>query len=306
MFRSPRYLGVSFLKGQIQIAEVEHGRSVRLTALVEGPFSTDLVQAGTSLSGNHPQLNTFVKELQSLIKRHKLASQYISFALPPDPLFINIIPVDRSLKGPSLKEHLDWEMTQYYPDGNKRDFIVGSHVLPGANGNAQQAFVVGLRRGMVEFVQKAAVAMKIKMHIVDIDQFSTEKTVILNYPEILEHEIVLFGLRYGGIDASLIQEGQMIDYRAYRLEASANPLGPIQDYLRYLREREIPEPAALILHGIEIKNDFIKTVRQETGIKQTVAMNAVRRLTVTKNVYAPLLKEIYRFGAAIGLALRTE
>jgi len=72
MFRSPRYLGVSFLKGQVQIAEIEHGRTVRLTALVESPFSTDLVQAGVSLSGSHPQQFTFVKELRSLIRRHKL------------------------------------------------------------------------------------------------------------------------------------------------------------------------------------------------------------------------------------------
>lgn len=306
MFRSPRYLGVSFLKGQVQIAEVEHGKTVRLTALVESPFSTDLVQAGANLSASHPQLNTFVKELSSLIKRHKLSSQYISFALPPDPLFINIIPVDPGLKGKHLKAYLDWEMGQYFPDAGPKDFIVGSHTIAGPNGNAQQAFVVGLRRGMVEFVQKAATAMKLKMHIVDIDQFSTEKTVILNYPEILEHEIVLFGIRYGGIDASLIHEGQMTDYRTYPLEASSDPTKPIQDYLRYLREREIPEPAALIIHGTEVKNEFIKEVRNLTGIKQTIAMNAIRRLSVSKNVYAPLLKEIYRFGAAIGLALRTQ
>jgi len=305
MFRAPRYLGVSFMKGQVQLAEVEHGKSVRLTALVEGPFSTDLVQAGANLSANHPQLNSFVKELDGLIKRHKLASQYISFALPPDPLFINIIPVDKALKGKALKDHLDWEMKQYFPEASSKDFIVGSHIIPSSNGGAQQAFVVGLRRGMVEFVQKAAAAMKLKMHIVDIDQFSTEKTVILNYPEILEHEIVLFGLRYGGVDASLIHEGQMTDYRSYTLGPAGDPSVPVREYLAYLRERDIPEPAALILHGIDVKDAFIKQLRDETGIKQTVAMNAVRRLSVAKSVYAPLLKEIYRFGAAIGLALRT-
>ncbi len=306
MFRSPRYLGVSFLKGRVQLAEVEHGKTVRLTALVEGPFSTDLAQAGASLSGKHPQLQTFVKELGSLIRRHKLSSQYISYAFPPDPLFINIIPVDPSLKGKALKDHLDWEMKQYFPEAGPKDFIVGSHVIGGTDGVAQHVFVVGLRRGMVEFVQKASAAMRLKMHIVDIDQFSTEKTVILNYPEILDHEIVLFGIRYGGIDASLIHEGQITDYRTYQLEASADPAGPIREYLRYLEEREIPKPAALIIHGIDVKNDFIKQVREMTGIKQTVPMNAVRRLTVTKNVYAPLLKDIYRFGAAIGLALRTQ
>jgi hypothetical protein len=166
--------------------------------------------------------------------------------------------------------------------------------------------MVGLRRGMVEFVQRAASLMKLSMHIVDIDQFSTEKTVILNYPEILEHEIVLFGLRYGGVDASLIHEGRMTDYRAYEINGSTDPTGAIQDYLRYLHEREIPKPAALIMHGIEISPKFIQQVRKLTGIKQTVPLNAVRKLTVSKSVYAPLLTEVHRFGAAIGLALRTK
>ncbi len=306
MFRTPRYLGVSFLKGHMQVAEVEHGKSVRLTALVEGETSTDFAQAGMHLSADHPQLDTFVDELSSLLKRHKIVSQSISFALPPDPLFINIIPVDKTLAGPALKEYLDWEMKQYFPSAGNRDFIVGSHIIPSSDGGAAQAFVVGLRRGMVEFVQKAAAAMKMKMLIVDIDKFSTEKTVILNYPEILEHEIVLFGIRYGGLDASLIHEGQMTDYRSYTIAAGGDPTPQIQEYLRYLRDREIPEPAALILHGVGITQELIKSLRATTGIAQTVAMNAIRKLSAANTIHQSYLKEIFRFGAAIGLALRTR
>lgn len=306
MFQTPRYLGVSFLKGHIQVAEVEHGKTVRLTALIEGETSTDFAHAGAHLTANHAQLDTFVRELSSLLKRHKVSSQNISFALPPDPLFINIIPVDQTLQGQALKEYLDWEMKQYFPEAGARDFIVGSQVIPSSDGGAQQAFVVGLRRGMVEFVQKAAAAMKMKMIIVDIDQFSTEKTVILNYPEILEHEIVLIGMRYGGLDASLIHQGQMTDYRAYTLEPGGDPTNQIQSYLKYLRDREIPPPAALILHGININQNLVKSLRAATGIQQTVAMNAIRKLSASNNIYPAYLKEIFRFGAAIGLALRTR
>ncbi|OGU70436.1 MAG: hypothetical protein A3H45_15510 [Ignavibacteria bacterium RIFCSPLOWO2_02_FULL_55_14] len=290
----------------MQIAEVEHGRVVQLTALVEGDSSTDFVEAGVNLSPTHPQLARFVEELRALIKRHNLIAESISFALPPDPLFINIIPVDRELVGAKLKTYLEWEMRQYFPDSGPKDFIVGSHIIPSSDGGAGQAFMVGLRRGIVEFVQRAAAELKLKMHLVDVDQFSTEKTVILNYPEILEHEIVLFGLRFGGLDASLIHEGQMTDYRAYALEPSQSPKRSIVEYLRYLKDREIPTPAALILHGIDISPALIKELRDETKIKQTVALNAVRNLPAAKGVYPPFLKDSARFGAAIGLALRAS
>lgn len=306
MFRRSRTLGVSFLKGQIQIAEVEHGQTVQLTALVEGPSTTDLAQAGINLTPNHPQLATFVSEVGGLIKSHKLSADKISFALPSDPLFVNIIPVDATLKGAALKSHLAWELSQYYPDADPKDFILGSDVIPASNGGTPQAFIVGLPRGMVGFVQRAAEQLKMTMNIVDVDQFSVEKTVILNYPEILEHEIVLFGLRSAGVDASLIHEGRMTDYRTYTMEPSTDPSWAIIDYLNYLADREIPQPAALILHGIDISKDLIASVREQSGITQTVALNAVRKLSVSKSVYQPLLKQTARFGAAIGLALRTS
>ena len=306
MFRKPRTLGVSFLQGRIQMAEVEHGRTVQLTALLEGETTTDFTQAAAQLAPDHPQLDVFVSELRGLLKNHRLMPDQISFALPANPLFINLIPVDPTLAGPSLKAHLTWELQQYYPEGDPKDFILGSDIIPSSDGGSGQAFMVGLPRGLVAFVQKAAAALKMKMLIVDVDQFSVEKTVILNYPEILEHAIVLFGMRAGGVEASLIHEGRMTDYRLYTMDPSADPTWAVYAYLHYLQDRGIPDPAALILHGVDIQKDMIATLRAETGIKQTVALNAVRKLPVAKSVPALLVKESHRFGAAIGLALRTQ
>lgn len=288
------------------MAEVEHGRTVQLTALVEGETTTDFTQAVPSLTPDHPQFDVFVQELRGLIRRHKLAPEKISFALPTAPLFINLIPVDASLSGASLKAHLAWEMTQFYPENDPKDFMLGSDIIPAADGGPNQAFMVGLPRGLVAFVQRAAQQLKLAMAIVDVDQFSVEKTVLLNYPEILEHAIVLFGLRSGAVDASLIHEGRMTDYRVYTMDPSADPSWAVVTYLQYLQDRGIPEPAALILHGVDLPKELIVSLRDQTGIKQTVALNATRKLPVAKSVHAPFVKESYRFGAAIGLALRTQ
>lgn len=306
MLRKPRILGVSFLQGRIQMAEVEHGRVVQLTSLVEGESTTDLTHAAAGLTPDHPQLDVFVDELRGLLKRHKLSPEKISFALPTAPLFINLIPVDPTLAGPALKAHMAWEMQQYYPENDPKDFMLGSDIIPAADGGASQAFMVGLPRGLVGFVQRAAQELKMKMAVVDVDQFSVEKTVLLNYPEILEHAIVLFGLRSGAVDASLIHEGRMTDYRLYTMEPDTDPTWAVTAYLHYLQDRGIPEPAALIMHGSDIPKEFVAALRESTGIKQTVALNAVRKLPVGKNVHAPYVKASYRFGAAIGLALRTQ
>jgi len=299
-----RYLGVSFLKSRLQLAEVEHGKTLQLTTLAERESSIDFVQAGVNLSPAHPQLNAFVKELGETIKQHKISTGHISFALPTDPVFINIIPVDGSLKGPDLAQYVQWEVDQYFPSLSPKEFITTSQSLPETSSHVKHLFVVCVRRGMVAFLQKAAADLKLKLHLIDVDHFSVEKTLALNYPEVSGHAVALFGLRYGGVDASVVQDGTMIDYRAFVATSVDEVKKAVQAYLKYLKERNsIKFPSALFLHGNEVPAELPKTLFKETGV-QCVALNSVRKLAATAKLYKPFLQESYRFAAAVGLALR--
>jgi Tfp pilus assembly PilM family ATPase len=301
------YIGVSFLKEQIQLAVIEHKRKKRtVTVLAERDTVIDFAQAGASLSAAHPQLGTFVSELRSMIKLQKVTAEIISFALPPDPMFINIIPVDPALQGKNLSQYLQWEMNQYFPAASQKEFFIGADSLPLESKTAQQTFMVAIRRGIAAFLQKAVAGLKMTLNIIDIDQFSTEKTLITNYPEILDHEIVLFGLRKNGVDASLIHEGAMTDYRAFHYNGDSNPTKPIMEYLKYLKQKDIDTPAAILLHGVDIAQDFVVSLRTTTGVKQTLAMNSLRKIQVSDKLSKPFMKESYRFAAAIGLALRAK
>ncbi len=301
---SARYLGVSFFKGRLQLAEVEHGKTLQLTNLAERETAIDFVQAGVNLAPDHPQLHTFVKELGETIKQNKISTAHISFALPADPVFINIIPVDSSLKGPDLTQYVQWEVDQYFPNVPQKDFLTSSQPLPETTNNVKHLFVVCVRRGMVGFLQKASAELKLKLHLVDVDHFSTEKTLLQNYPEVSDHPVALFGMRYGGVDASLVLNGSMIDYRAFVAGSAEDAKKAIQQYLKYLKERNsVKDPSALFLHGNEVSPEMPKVIHKETGL-QCVALNAVRKLAASGKLYKPFVQESYRFAAAIGLALR--
>ncbi len=305
--KSTYYVGFSFLRGKIQLAEVEHKkRKSIVTILAERDTTIDFARTGATISADHPQLSMFVRELKEMMKQHKVSTEYISFALPPDPLFINIIPVQPGMTGKVLSEYLQWEVDQYFPHVSPREFIIDSHGLPLEHTEAQQTFMVAVRRGMVAFLQKAVAGLKMKLNIIDIDQFSTEKTLITNYPEIPEHDIVLIGLRHGGIDASLIHNGQMTDYRSFLYNGEPFPDKYILEYLKYLKQKDNSTPAALLLHGVDVAKSLIMALRTTTGIKQTLALNPFRKLVTTKNLNPSFIKEGYRFSAAIGLALRTK
>jgi Tfp pilus assembly PilM family ATPase len=305
--KSTSYIGVSFLKRKIQLAEILHKRKkLTVTVLAERDSAIDFAQAGASLSAVHPQLGMFISEMKSFIKQNKVTAENISFALPPDPMFINIIPVDPGLQGKDLSQYLQWEMNQYFPAASPKEFIIGSDSLPLEHTTAQQTFMVAVRRGVAAFLQKAVAGLKLNLNIIDIDQFSTEKTLITNYPEILDHEIVLFGLRGNGVDASLIHNGAMTDYRAFHYNGDSSPEKPIMEYLKYLKQKDTDTPAAILLHGVDIAQEFVKSLRATTGIKQTLAMNSFRKIRAADKLSKELMKESYRFAAAIGLALRAK
>jgi Tfp pilus assembly PilM family ATPase len=305
--KSTYYVGFSFLRGKIQLAEVEHKkRKSIVTVLAERDATIDFTRTGTTITPDHPQLSMFIRELKEMMKQHKVSTEYISFALPPDPLFINIIPVEPGLTGKDLSRYLQWEVDQYFPHSLPRDFIIDSHGLPLEQAGAQQTFMVAVRRGMVAFLQKAVAVLKMKLNIIDIDQFSTEKTLITNYPEILEHDIVLIGLCKGCIEASLIHNGQMTDYRSLLYNGEPYPDKYILEYLKYLKQKDNHTPAAMLLHGIDVTKSLVVSLRTTTGIKQTLALNPFRKLLTVKKLNPSFIKDGYRFSAAIGLALRTK
>ncbi|HVN47477.1 MAG TPA: pilus assembly protein PilM [Bacteroidota bacterium] len=301
-----RSVGVSFLSGKIQLAELEQKRKATVLALGESESSVNFAEEGETISADSPKLRKFASELGALLKQHDVEARQIAFTLPPDPMFINILPIDSSVSKTELPEYLQWELNQYLPGVSVKDYILDSHGLPVEETHAQQTFMVAVRRGMVSFLHKVAVSLKMKLSLVDVDQFSTEKTLILNYPEILEFDIVLIGLRENGIDASVIHNGEMADYRAFQYNGEKNSMKPILQYLKYLKQKTNSTPAAVLLHGLDISKDLVVSLRQETGIKQTLPLNAFRKIKPSKYLPASLVKESHKFAAAIGLALRVK
>ncbi|MEX1139657.1 MAG: hypothetical protein WEB33_03595 [Bacteroidota bacterium] len=303
--KTSRHLGISFCNGSIQLAEIEHGKKSVLIALAERETNIDLVQAGIHLSAEHPQVATLVGELGDLLKRNKIASRQVSYALPADPVFINIIPIATTLEGPALAEYLRWEVKQYYPESGPKDFIVDSHPLPSKEKTAKSGFVVGVRRGMISFLQKVTSELKLQLQLIDVDHLSTEKTLSFNYPEVGGHNVALFCVRMTGVIASVVRDGEIIEYRAFKTDPPGDLPKTVSAYLKHLKQLEGMEmPDALFLYGQSVVPDVVSQIRSDTKI-QTLVLNSLRKLPVAGKVYAQFTKESYRFAPAIGLGLRS-
>ena len=303
--KSSYYVGVSFYNGQIQLAEIDHGKKMNVTALSERNTSIDFSHDG-NFSPDHPQLFTFVYELEELLKQNKIHAKTISFALPTESTLINVIPVDASLQGNQLTSHIQWEFEQYYPGVPVKDFIISAYPIPGATKSLKQVFLVAVRKGLVGFLKRAATELRLDVHLVDIDHFSAEKTLRHCHPELMKENLMLFGIRGGGMDASVVSQGEYTDYRYMMFDQQDDVKKSILAYKQYLEQKNGNQaPAKVVLYGFDVNAKTINQIQRETGI-QTMAMDAVRNMLPSKKIYEEYVKENARFAAAIGLALRTQ
>jgi Tfp pilus assembly PilM family ATPase len=297
-------IGVSLYKGQIQLAELNHGKK-RVTALTERSTAIDFSHDG-NFSADHPQLYTFTYELEELLKENKVHSKMISFALPTEPVLINVIPVDGFLQGNELNAHIQWESKQYYPNVPVKDFLVSAYPIPGARKNVKSVFLVAVRKGLIAFLKRAASELRLDVHVVDIDHFSAEKTLRFCHPELLKENLMLFGLRGNSIDASLVSKGQYMDYRGFRVDDPEDIKKSVLTYRQHLEQKDRSHPPTkIILYGYDITPQTISQIQKESGI-DTLPLDSMRNLVPSRKLYEEYVKESSRFAAAVGLALRTQ
>ena len=303
--RSSYYLGISFYKGQIQLAEIDHGRKKTVTVLNERSTAVDFSR-DSKFSPSHPQLETIIYELEEMIKENKVHAKTVSFALPTEPLLMSVIPVDASLQGAGLASHLQWEFEQYYPEVPFKDYVVSAYPVPGSGKGVKQAFLVGVQRGTIAFLKKAAAELRLQVYLVDIDHFSAEKTLRHCHPELMKDNVILVGLRGAGIDTSLVSQGQYVDYRAFALEHPDDLKKSIVEYRQYVGEKDgVESISKIVLYGYDITPQTTNEVQRETGIS-TAAMNAMNNLEPSKKLFEGYVNDSSRFSAALGLSLRTQ
>ncbi|HTY38165.1 MAG TPA: pilus assembly protein PilM [Bacteroidota bacterium] len=303
--RSSYYVGVSLYKGQIQLAELDHGKKITVTALTERSTAVDFSQ-DSNFSADHPQLFTFVYELEELLKENKVHSKTVSFALPTEPILLNVIPVDPALQPNELSAHVQWEFTKYNPHHPVKDFLVSAYPIPGAKKDAKEVFLVGVRRGLIAFLKRAASELRLQVHVIDIDHFSAEKTLRHCHPEFSKENVLLFGLRGRSADASLVSHGQYVDYRGFCVKDTDDLVKSVLAYKEHLSQKDgAPAPTKLVLYGFDITPQTMNQIQKESGIA-TMALDSLRNLVPSKKLYEEYVNENSRFAAAVGLALRTQ
>ncbi len=295
-------LGVHICPQQIRAVALERGaRDSRLLLLGEmaaqfpaglhdhaDPEAPSVALAAT--------LASFVRDIHTPIRN-------VAVTFDAAFLFLAAIPTEPRSPESALADRVAWELGQYFPGTRLDQFVTDMHVI--ANPGAQKyddLLVVAIRRDLTRAVRKALEKEGFVLHLVDVDHFSSELALKLNYPDTYSRYVALVGIKDLRLDVSLLRNGALESYRYHQLlsrKDSIQHLGTLS--------RETPGLASIIAYGPALDNGLLVQLRQASAIV-VEALNPLRHVGVAETVQLPESVDSppYRFAPAIGVALRRD
>ena len=292
-------LGLSFSDKGVQAAEIEQeGPSNTLLAIDEWE-NTLPEKAGRNGHG----VDQFLEYLNAFMKVNRVRARRASVALDTSQVFINTIPMEEGISRAEMNEYVGWELSQYFPETPSKAFISDVHLLTQHKADGwNNAMTVSVQRRDAYGIQQALAKTGLSIHLVDVDHFSADTALRVNYPDTNQKFLALVGIKENRLDISLIKNGNMESYNYVLVQSNAQ----IVDEISRL-SRETRGIFSITVYGPFLDNDLLGQIRRSSSLL-VEALNPLRHVRVSDSLRLAdqISAPSYRFASAVGVALRRD
>lgn len=295
-----RIVGISITGTSVHAVELSRGGVVSTLHAIdewENPFSTGPDEPD-------PQaLELLTEYLASFVKSNQVKSAHASIAIDSSSLFIHRLPVEENSSDTVIREQIRWEVEQYFPGVPASEFLSDYHRMarfPSVPLN--EVLSVTIRRKTAQALEHALRNVGLRLHVLDVDQFSAETTFRQSYPDALRRHVALVGIKGHRIDTTILKNGNMEAY-SY---APVQTLDDIGERIAAL-VREHAGVLSIVVYGPALTSDLLSQIRRGASVL-VEALNPLRNVSIdnTLRIGDHLSSPSYRFAAVLGIALRRD
>ena len=292
-------LGLSLSDKGVQAAEIEQEGSSNTLLAIDEWENTLPEKAGRNGHG----IDQFLEYLSAFMKVNRVQARRVSVALDTSQVFINTIPMEDGISRPEMNQHIEWELSQYFPDVPSKAFITDVHQLTQHTTERwNEMLTVSVNRRDAYAIQQALVKLGLSLHVVDVDHFSADTALRFNYPDTNQKFLALIGIKENRLDVSLIKNGNMESYSYSVVQSNAE----IVEHISRL-SRETRGIFSITVYGTFLDNDLLVQIRRNSSLL-VEALNPLRHVRVsdTLRLADQISAPSYRFASAVGVALRRD
>ena len=292
-------LGLSLGASRVQAVEVDQEDGANTLLSLDEWDNTLQTNGKKSVQGT----DVFTGRLAEFIKENRVKARKVSIAFDTSHLFLNTIPLEDGLSRTEMNEHVNWELSQYFPDTSPREFITDMHVLTqDTKERLSQILSVSVRRQDINTMQDVAKKLGLTLHIIDVDHFSADTALRINYPDTTRKFVALVGVKEKRLDISLMRNGNLESY-SY---AAVSSNDEIVEQIGYL-SRETPGIFSIVAYGTHLDKDLLVQIRRGASLL-VEALNPLRHVKVSEelSLSGHISGPSYRYSSAVGVALRRD
>jgi Tfp pilus assembly PilM family ATPase len=292
-------IGLSLSDKSVQAVEIEHDGSLNTLLAVEEWENTLPAKAGLNGEG----VGRFVENLDTFIKVNNCRARRVSVALDTTQLFLNSIPLEEGITRTEMNDHLNWELTQYFPDAAPKEFITDVHVLTQHTTEGwSDVLCVSVKREDAYLIQKSLAQLGLTLHVLDVDHFSADTALRINYPDTNRKFLALVGIKENRLDTSLIKNGNVESYSYCLVQSDKEIVEQIG-----VLSRETKGIYSITAYGTYLSKELLVQIRRGSSLL-VEARNPLRHVRVSDTLRFSdrLSVPSYRFASAVGVALRRD
>ncbi len=197
-------IGLSLIDNQLRIVEgvKQLPNEFEVTQLAQGrvrqPFNFDVFA-----DKNMPR--RFAEDISRLYETQDFKVKDVAFSLDSRMVFVKKISVDAQLEPDLLKDQIKWEVGQFTVSPVK-DYIVDFENLnSNTNGSLSSMLVVVVRKKIVKFLKELFKHTDLRLKVIDVDVFSAQRALQLNYEYNIEDKICLLSIEENKIYLSILK-----------------------------------------------------------------------------------------------------
>ncbi len=221
--------------------------------------------------------------------------------------FLAKIPIDRNLNTQERENQIQWEFNTLMGGENPKEYHLFYHQIEKfSNSELNSIILLFIKKRILSFFTNVFDDLKIPMSVTDIDHFALENACKFSYPEFSSGITSLIFLKESTIEFSLILDGEIFNYRQFKIKKS--------DSIPELFEKKIiplfigmknKSLHKIYLSGENINDRLMEELTSLSPIDIEL-VNPFRDCIINKKVMnSPVFNNLNYFAPAMGIALRT-
>ncbi len=260
----------------------------------------------------------FAEDLNRLCESHHFQVRDAAFSLDSRMVLIKKLPVDTDLDEATLDKQIAWEVSQF-TISPLHEYIVDFERLNSVpeKGDVQYVLVVTVRKRIVEYVRQIFKHTDLKLRVVDVDIFSAQRALQLNYNCKENGRIGLVDIGMSKVNVAILQGRNYYYSQEFPLpsngtggeetsEATAHLIS--KELRRIIVDQELGRSVEdldeIYLYGEGVEDRVLEGLQNAYNVRIDRAnpFRKVRLASRLKEEYATARPE--RFMIAVGAAIR--